>query len=248
MIKNQIPNSLTLLNMLCGCLGILFLFTDSLNYIPYLLGISLFADFLDGLVARALGVSSPIGKELDSLADLVSFGVLPAMLLVYLMAFEFYGHIEGFDFANALNSISTWQEGLTIGFPLIIALFAAYRLAEFNVSEKQSKEFFGLASPATAIFIVGLFILHTQGIEVQSAIGKKCLLILVSIILSALMVSNIPMFSFKLSGFSWQENKDQIIFIILSILLFLLFKIGSLPLVIILYILINIARSFLSKP
>ncbi len=248
MIKNQIPNSLTLLNMLCGCLGILFLFTDSLSYIPYLLSVSLFADFLDGLVARALGVSSPIGKELDSLADVVSFGVLPAMLLVYLMAFEFYGHIEGFNFANALNHISTWQEGLMIGFPLIIALFAAYRLAKFNVSEEQSKEFFGLASPAATIFIVGLFIIHTQGIEVQSVVGQKWLLILVSIIISALMVSNIPMFSFKLSGFSWQENKVQIIFVILSILLFLLFKIGALPLVIILYILINIARSFFSKP
>ena len=131
---------------------------------------------------------------------------------------------------------------------LCITLASAYRLAKFNISEEQSKEFFGLASPAAAIFIVGLFIIHTQGIEVQSMIGQKWLLILVSIIISALMVSNIPMFSFKLSGFSWQENKVQIVFVILSILLFLLFKIGALPLVIILYILINIARSFLSTP
>ena len=228
-IKKQIPNLLTLCNLFCGLNIIIAAAIQDFNCVIYWAATALLFDFLDGTAARILKVTSSLGKELDSLADAVSFGAAPALVLYY-----FWKSEQG--------------DGVIHFSPLIIAVFAAYRLAKFNISEKQSKEFFGLASPAAAIFIVGLFIIHTQGIEVQSMIGQKWLLILVSIIISALMVSNIPMFSFKLSGFSWQENKVQIVFVILSILLFLLFKIGALPLVIILYILINIARSFLSTP
>ena len=238
MLKNHIPNLLTLANLLCGLFIIISAFQLQFVTAIYFAVAALVFDFFDGTAARYLKSTSTIGKELDSMADNISFGAAPALVLFNYWINEIP---QGFE-PNTL-----WQEIIPY-FALIIAASAGYRLAKFNISEEQSKEFFGLASPAAAIFIVGLFIIHTQGIEVQSMIGQKWLLILVSIIISALMVSNIPMFSFKLSGFSWQENKVQIVFVILSILLFLLFKIGALPLVIILYILINIARSFLSTP
>ncbi len=246
-IKKHIPNSLTLLNLLCGCLAILFLFLDHVNFIPYLLIISLVADFLDGLVARLLGVSSPIGKELDSLADVVSFGVLPAMILVYLLAFQFYSQGQSFDFAAALNSISSWKEGVFIFFPLIVALFSALRLAKFNVSEDQSKEFLGLATPAATLFVMGLFLIHTQNIAVNSMVDPKWMLIGVSVIISALLVSNIPMFSFKPNGSSFQENKWPIIFVAISALLLVIFTWGAVSLIVIAYILMNIIRAFIPK-
>lgn len=246
-IKQHIPNSLTLLNLLSGCLAVICLFLDYVALIPYFILFSLLADFLDGLVARALGVSSPIGKELDSLADVVSFGVLPAMVLVYLMAYELFGGAGGFNFAAALNGISNWQEAFMVFFPLIVALFSAYRLAKFNVSENQSKEFMGLATPAACLFVIGLLIIHLQDTQVNSFIEPTWLILGISAILSGLLVSDIPMFSFKLSGFSWKENKAQIIFLVFSAVLLLVFKLGAISLIVILYILINIFRSFFAK-
>lgn len=246
-IKKHIPNSLTLLNLLSGCLALMFLFLDDVHYIPLLLVVSLLADFLDGLVARALGVSSPIGKELDSLADMVSFGVLPSMILVYLMAFHHSGQIENFNFVSTLNNIASLPEAMLIFLPLIVALFSALRLAKFNISENQSKEFLGLATPAATIFVIGLFLIHIQGIQVSSLIPPVWMIVGVSLILSALLVSNIPMFSFKLTGVSFQENKWQLIFVILSALLLLVFKLGAISLIVILYITLNLIRTFFQK-
>jgi CDP-diacylglycerol---serine O-phosphatidyltransferase len=154
--KKHIPNSLTLLNLLFGCIAVLCFFLDYVVYIPFLTALSLLADFLDGLAARALNVSSPIGKELDSLADAVSFGVVPAIALVYLITYYTYPPSVGleFNFAETLNRIDSIPEGFLILFPLILALFSVLRLAKFNISTDQTTEFKGLATPASTIFVM----------------------------------------------------------------------------------------------
>lgn len=248
-IKKHIPNSLTLLNLLFGCLALLSFFLDSIIYIPVFTVLSLLADFLDGLVARALKVSSPIGKELDSLADAVSFGVVPAFALVYLVAYYTYPPPTGttFNFAKSLNQINSWYEGLLILFPLIVALFSVLRLAKFNVATDQSHEFKGLATPASTIFVMGLFIAHFKGIGFSSAIDITWMLRFLAVILSILLISNIPMFSFKLKGFSLKENKWQYVFVAISLILVAWFQWASISLIILCYIIMNIARTFESK-
>jgi len=245
-LKKHIPNSLTLLNLLFGCIAVLCFFLDYVVYIPFLTALSLLADFLDGLAARALNVSSPIGKELDSLADAVSFGVVPAIALVYLITYYTYPpsvDLE-FNFAETLNRIDSISEGFLILFPLILALFSVLRLAKFNISTDQTSEFKGLATPASTIFVMGLFIAHFKGIKLNSSIDLGWMLRLIAIILSGLLLSNIPMFSFKLKGFALKENKWQYIFIAISLILVAGFQWASIPLIIICYILLNIARTF----
>lgn len=179
-IKN-IPNTITSLNLLCGIAGIICAFSGNPD-ISFLLmlGAAVF-DFLDGFAARALNAYSPMGKELDSLADSVSFGLLPAIMLHRLMAV-----LSG--------NVSAWCY-----IPLIIALFSVLRLAKFNIDERQTENFIGLATPASAMICGSLtyYLLHqTDSFMVPLAQGNFFIPVL-AVALSALMVSEIPMFSMK---------------------------------------------------
>ena len=244
-IKKHIPNSLTLLNLLCGVLAIFFLFIGNLKAIPILVCISLLADFLDGLVARALHVSSPIGKELDSLADMVSFGVLPGIIMVFLVVQSLPEVNLGDNFIENLSTHRSLKTQIIIFFPLIITLFSALRLAKFNISTDQSTEFKGLATPASTIFILGLLFAHMSNNEQLIFLNNYVLLNVLSLIIALLLVSNIPMFSFKLSNFGIKENKWQIIFLGLSLILIALFQLNAIALIIVLYIVLNLIRKLI---
>lgn len=213
--------------------------------IPILVSISLIADFLDGLVARALHVSSPIGKELDSLADMVSFGVLPGVIMVFLIVQSLPELNSSGNFIDQLTQETSLSTKISIFFPLIISLFSALRLAKFNISTDQSTEFKGLATPAATILIVGLLFAHMDNKEPLNFLNNCVLLNIVALIVSLLLVSNIPMFSFKLSNFGIKENKWQIIFLVLTLLLIALFQMNAIALIIVLYILLNIVRKLI---
>lgn len=246
-IRKHIPNSLTLLNLLCGCLAIGSLFIVRHEHIPYFIAISLLADFLDGLVARLLKVSSPIGAELDSLADMVSFGVLPGFLMVRLTCEAYYGAPLDFYFYSGLLSIEDFKSAIVILFPLIITLFSALRLAKFNVDTEQSKEFKGLATPASTIFVIGLFMVLQDDWSPFRFLLNPLILNLISLVLALLLVSNIPMFSFKLGDLSIKNNKWQILFVLSSVFLLAFFKFVGVPLIILVYILLNLARKLTPK-
>ena len=244
-IKQHIPNSLTLLNLLCGTLAIAFVLFGRMEIVFLLLAISLIADFLDGLVARALKVSSPIGAELDSLADMVSFGVVPGFMVFGLMTF--ISSTSGFsaDMFNIQSSISaTTTPNLIAGmFGFMITLFSALRLAKFNVSTDQTDEFKGLATPAATLLVVGLWLIRIfNGFTLP-----WWAMILVTILICTLLVSNLPMFSFKLKGFSWKDASWQYVFIILSILSLIIFKFAGVAIIVFLYIALNILRYFVKK-
>lgn len=179
-IKN-IPNTITSLNLLSGVAGIVCAFSDRLDVSFILMLAAAVFDFFDGFAARALGAYSPMGKELDSLADSVSFGLLPAFMLHRLMIF-------------LTGSATIWCY-----IPLVVALFSVLRLAKFNTDERQTENFIGLATPASAMICGSLtyYLLHqTDSILIPLAQGHAFIPV-VCIILSALMVSEIPMFSMK---------------------------------------------------
>lgn len=213
--------------------------------IPILLSIALIADFLDGLVARALHVSSPIGKELDSLADIVSFGVLPGIVMVYLVAQSLPEVNLGDSFIEILAYNSSLKMQIILFFPLIIPLFSALRLAKFNIATDQHTEFKGLATPASAIFIIGLLFENMSNNKHLIFLNNYVLLNVISLIIATLLVSNIPMFSFKLSNFGIKENKWQIIFLVLSLILIAFFQLKAIALIIVLYVTLNIIRNLI---
>lgn len=190
-IIRHIPNTITSMNLLCGVLGVICTFKGDFNTAFYLMLAAAVCDFCDGLSARLLKAYSDVGKELDSLADLISFGMLPSIMLFKLM-----------------ENIHT--EGIWCYIPLIIVVLSAVRLAKFNIDERQTENFIGLATPACAM-ICGSFVYYVSndtGSVLYSWAGTRFFIPVCSLILSMLLVSEIPMFSMK---FKKDGKKDTLI-------------------------------------
>lgn len=227
----HIPNALTCCNLLCGCLGILnmtegrpsFLiewFPSPLEATAYFVWAACIFDFLDGFAARALKVSSPIGKELDSLADVVSFGVLPAFLM--------YSFLRG-----SVNADSGLHYLPMLAFLIVIC--SALRLAIFNIDETQKDSFSGLPTPANALFITALPFL--QGL---SFLFNPLMLSVITIFFSVLMVSRLELFALKFKNFTWRDNQIRFIFLALALVLILFLGKGAIALSILLYIVLSL--------
>ncbi|RZK32871.1 MAG: hypothetical protein EOO61_16480 [Hymenobacter sp.] len=157
-MKKHLPNTLTCINLLCGCLALTFIFKGNLVAGAYLIGIAAVADFFDGLLARALRVSSPIGKDLDSLADMVSFGVVPGAIMYQLML-QALGATTGGVAQVSLGLVSgpaAWVPYVAVFFPFLITIFSALRLAKFNNDTRQTTSFIGLPTPASTLVVASL--------------------------------------------------------------------------------------------
>lgn len=217
-IARHLPNALTCANLLCGCLGIVSIIKNYPIEPAYFVWIACIFDFFDGFVARWLKVTSPIGKELDSLADMVSFGVLPAIVM--------YQWIDGIAEISALAYIG-----------LSIAVFSALRLAKFNIDTRQTDSFIGLPTPANTIFITSLTFLPEV---LRSSVFTTAGLIIIAVVFSFLLVAPLDLFALKFKNFSWADNKIRFVFLALSIVLLIIFKAGALPLIILCYILISL--------
>lgn len=224
-MKRHIPNFLTCCNLLCGCLGIVFLLEGRNVPAAYFVWIACVFDFFDGFAARMLKVSSPIGKELDSLADVVSFGVLPAMVMYKMLAESSTSDVIPF-----------------IGF--MIAMFSALRLAIFNVDETQSDSFKGLNTPANTLFITSLPLLHGT---VGDWLFLPTTLMFITVVFSFLLVSRIEIFALKFKNFTWTDNKVRFTFLALSVLLLIIFQVTAIPLIILLYIGLSLGEKALSR-
>ena len=200
-IVRHIPNTITSMNLLCGVLGVISTFKGNLDIAFYLMIAGAVCDFCDGLAARLLNAYSPMGKELDSLADLITFGLLPSVMLYKCM--DIYHPGEWFCYI-----------------PLIIAVFSALRLAKFNIDDRQSENFIGLATPACAM-ICGSFtiVAHMDIYNIAGAMTESTWMIpAASVILSLLLVSEVPMFSMKFKKGSPAEIKwMRISFIAVSV-------------------------------
>jgi CDP-diacylglycerol--serine O-phosphatidyltransferase len=237
----QIPNFLTSLNLICGFLSIILASnSQSLIYAPYLIFIAVFFDFADGFAARLLKINSEIGKQLDSLADGVSFGIAPGIIGFQLMLLGLHTNITAINVSDAFFLVTA----------VFIPVFSVLRLAKFNIDYRQSTEFIGLPTPASAVFISSLALIafNSDNGFVRDFILMPGLLAIIFIIDSLLMISNLRLFALKFKSLSFSENFIQYLFLGISAIMFILFRFYALPLIIILYILLSLVEYIQSKP
>ena len=233
-IRRNIPNIITITNLSLGLYSIILIFIGNLYLSGILIFICLFLDFLDGLFARILNVKSELGKQLDSMADLITFGVAPGFILFQLI---YYSQTNKYllDILS-INSLYIALAGM------LIPIFGAIRLAKFNIDEKQKNSFIGLPIPAVGIFIASL------PLNKYSLFINTGSLVIISIILSVLLISKIPFFSLKISKGETIKSRLKIIritLILISVILFVSFYFTSIPFIIILYIILSIINNIL---
>jgi len=214
-MKKHIPNALTCANLLSGCIGIVFAFKGDLNIAAYAVLVSGIFDFFDGFSARLLNVKSEMGKELDSLADVISFGFLPGVVM--------------FQLITQSNQTTTYLPYVAF----LITIFSALRLAKFNIDTRQSEDFIGLNTPMNSLFIVSLPFIQQQ---YPGILDSTLLLIGITILMSWLLVSEIKIYSLKFGTLNWKDNKVKYIFLMISAVLIAFLKFAAIPIVLILYI------------
>jgi CDP-diacylglycerol--serine O-phosphatidyltransferase len=235
-LKKQVPNLFTCGNLFCGCIALLAIADLQLWIASYMIFLAAFFDLFDGMSARILNVQSPFGKELDSLADVVSFGVVPAFIMVGLMSHD--------ELVHAIN----FTERPILFLPLIIALFSALRLAKFNIDTRQTNSFLGLPTPSNSIFIASLpLIIKNDEFGLSEIIYNPYFIGIMSVILSLLLVSEIPLFAVKFKNLSWRDNAYQYILIITAVVLLIILKFAALPLIIFFYILLSLIKNYSVK-
>lgn len=226
-IKRHIPNFITSLNVLCGTLSIIAVFRWNLQIAAGFIFLGAIFDFFDGFAARLLKVSGAFGKELDSLCDVVTFGVAPSMI-VYQMMLESFGAESWVPFLAAL-----------------IPVFSALRLAKFNLDERQTTGFIGFPTPANALFFAGFTFVDATFLPVL--FGWQWLLPILTVLFSLFLVSEIPLMSLKFKSFGFKENAVRYIFLICALLMILFFRNNALPLIILTYIIISLISNIIKK-
>ena len=236
-IKRLIPNLLTAGNLVGGILAIIFAITGKIEWAPYCIFISAGFDFLDGFVARLLNVQSELGKQLDSLADMVTFGVAPGFILFHFM----YELNHDIIFRIATTDNLFFPELLA----LLIPIFSAYRLANFNIDTKQTTSFIGLPTPALAIFIAAFPLIDFN--QFPMFINLQFLTV-ISVILPLLLVVKLPLFSLKYGkneDLNTRLNIFRIILILSTVVLFFVFQFAAIPFIVILYLILSLLNNIL---
>ena len=221
MIKKHIPNTITCCNLLCGCVSIHFAGHEHILWASVMIFAAAVCDFFDGFAARALNAKSPIGGELDSLSDVVSFGVAPSFIVAWYLS---------------NTGIGWWVHNVNL-FPMlafILAAFAAVRLAKFNIDTRQTTSFIGLPVPA-----VGLFIASLPFANMCLFRNPYFLLVMVAVF-SWLMISEVPFFSFKIKNLRFKENILRYFVMIFGIVAVIIMKLKALPFIFLFYMLLSV--------
>ena len=236
-MKKHIPNLFTLMNLFSGMIAVIIAATDELVLATFFVFLGIFFDFFDGFVARLLGVQGELGKQLDSLADMVTSGVVPGIVLFVLlgnnqeMPYKIYAEFK-----------------ISMGLPLIgllVTLAACYRLAKFNLDTRQSESFIGLPTPAMSLFIVSLPLvqMHSDIDFVKDLIGNNYFLIGITILFSFLMNSEFHLFSLKFKNYGVKENLFKYILILFSIILLITIEYLAVPVIIISYVILSMLKN-----
>lgn len=221
-LLRHLPNTLTCLNLLCGCFGIIVVLEGSPGKALWFVLAACVFDFFDGFAARALNVSSPIGKELDSLADMVTFGVLPGLVMF-----------------RMIDTLSSSVYLPYAGFSLTV--FSALRLAKFNVDETQRDVFIGLPTPANALFITSLVYLRSPW---DMFVSQDYFLVVITVIFSLLLVAPVELFALKFKSYGWSENRLKFTFLAVAGLLLVLGQMAAMPFVILTYVALSLLKSW----
>ena len=240
MSLRHLPNAMTCGNLLCGCLGILQVFEGRPLVASALIGAAAVLDFLDGFVARLLHVSSPIGKELDSLADMVTFGALPAFMLFQLMG--------GIPFGAVTQLLQSTPAPHWLPYAAFtIAVCSALRLAKFNIDTRQSDQFIGVPTPANALVVASFPAILVYQHQFGKWLTNPYVLAGYSIVMSLLLVSELPLFALKFNSFGWRGNEIRFSFLGLAVVLLALLKFAAVPVAVALYIVLSVGSAFLLK-
>lgn len=224
-MHKHIPNFLTCCNLACGCVGVISLIEGWNVPVAYFVWLAGVFDFFDGFAARWLKMTSPIGKELDSLADMVSFGLVPSLFLYTTLSLE-----SPFSYLPYIA--------------ILMAICSALRLAIFNLDETQSDSFKGLPTPANAFFITALPFLQSPIFDI---VYSPLVMAIITVVFSLLLVSRIELFALKFKNFSWNDNKIRFTFLGIAVLLLAVLKLAALPLIILLYIALSLGVRMFSK-
>lgn len=240
MIKKHIPNSITLLNLLAGSIAAIFAVQNHLIAAAIFVGIGIFFDFFDGLIARVLDVKSELGVQLDSLADMVTSGLVPGIVMFQLLRMSMEG----------TTAEETWTANSSVAFDLpwvaciglLITLASAFRLANFNIDDRQDTSFIGLPTPANTILILSLpIILEFQATELATTIIMNSWFLVGLTLFSAFILNAaIPLFALKFTNWSFKDNFVRYGFIVASMVLLVIFQFLALPMIILLYLLVSI--------
>jgi CDP-diacylglycerol--serine O-phosphatidyltransferase len=229
-IKRLIPNLFTMLNLFSGCVALVFVSNAQYELAFYFVSLGIFFDFFDGFFARKFGVSGPLGVQLDSLADMVTSGVVPGYVM-YMLLRDY--HAFGFESYVPF-----------LGF--IITLGACYRLARFNIDTRQSDSFIGLPTPANSLFFSSLPVIADyfhQDIDI-GIFYNKWVLLLLTFLSAYIMNAEIPLFSLKIKNFSFAKYKLQVFFLVISVLMLVFLQILAVPFIIIIYVLLSILDNY----
>lgn len=222
-IARLLPNTLTCLNLLFGCVAIVYAFQGYFVTAFWAVIVSVAFDFCDGFAARLLKVHSPLGKELDSLADMVSFGVAPSVVLFAV----------GMRTAESTNFV-----------PFLIAIFSALRLAKFNLDPRQTTGFIGLPTPANALFFLalGYAFQHDPAGFPARAVADPVFRTVAVLVMSFLLVSEVPMFALKFKSYGWRGNEVRYSFLAFALVLLVLLGVTAIPYIILAYILYSLVK------
>ena len=241
-MKKHIPNLLTLGNLFCGTIATIAAVQQNYITAAIFVAIGVFLDFLDGLAARLLKVSGDLGKQLDSLADVVTSGVVPGIIMFGLLSNDeiidvFHENWFGFEF-RMIQLLG-----------LLLTLGACYRLAKFNIDTRQNDSFIGLPTPAMSLFIISLPLIqeYSNFDMVKDLITNDYFLITITFLLTYLMNSEIYLLSLKFKDFSFRNNVVKLLFLISSVILIILLDYISIPMIIIFYIILSFLSDFSKK-
>ena len=233
-MKKHIPNLITLLNLFCGCIAVVFVAEMNYEMAFYFVSLGIFLDFFDGFFARLFQVSSPLGLQLDSLADMVTSGVVP-----------------GFVMYSMLQEVQTPGSNSVIPYlGFIITLGSCYRLANFNIDTRQTDSFIGLPTPANALFIISLPLVlkHSDSLVILEILSNQWILLLITLFSAFILNAEVPLFSLKIKNLTLKTNALQIVFLIFSALLLFSLQYLAIPLIIIAYVGLSVFNNrFLKK-
>lgn len=233
--KKHIPNIITLLNLFCGCIAITFVVQQQFEMAFYFVCLGIFLDFFDGFFARLFQVASPLGLQLDSLADMVTSGVVPGLTMFYMMLEAF-----GLQISDPFSG----QYALAfLGF--LVTLGSCFRLANFNIDTRQTDSFIGLPTPANALFILSLplVVRHFDSFMLFELLSNYGVLLAISIGSAYILNAEIPLFSLKVKKLTFQDNKLTFFFLAVSLLLLVTLQYLGIPLVILFYIFLSILNN-----
>ena len=239
-IKKHIPNTITLLNLASGLLAIIAIFKGYYDEAFLFVCLGIFFDFWDGFFARKFNVSGELGLQLDSLADVVTSGVVPGLML-----FKLFLDIQEDSSSPYFLTEEFYYLSFVPYLGFIVTLASAYRLAKFNIDTRQTDSFIGLPTPANALFIMSIPMIQYAGDHewLVNALYNPFILLAITLVSAYMLNAEIPLFSLKIKNFSWDKNKIQVIFTLAALVLLLLFEFTALPFIILLYVALSVVNN-----